>query len=96
MSIKNPYGKTYRSGIPGQGMQDNPRHYAFNEGVKAANEDWIEWVEPFINQFAEFILHGDYSNGNVEQGADEGEYLAAQHLEYLNQKWADRKKEINQ
>ena len=36
MSIKNPYGKTYRSGIPGQGMQDNPRHDAFNEGVKAA------------------------------------------------------------
>ena len=36
VSIKNPYGKTYRSGIPGQGMQDNPRHYAFNEGVKAA------------------------------------------------------------
>ena len=45
MSIKNPYGKTYRSGIPGQGMQDNPRHDAFNEGVKAANEDWVEWLE---------------------------------------------------
>ena len=48
MSIKNPYGKTYRSGIPGQGMQDNPRHYAFNEGVKAAVQ-YLEGLCPNVS-----------------------------------------------
>ena len=51
MSIKNPYGKTYRSGIPGQGMQDNPRHYAFNEGVKAA----VQYLEEKCDKTSHYM-----------------------------------------
>ena len=38
MSIKNPYEKI---------SIDHSwyRHIAFIEGVKAANEDWVEWLE---------------------------------------------------
>ena len=37
VSIKNPYG-LINSFL-------RPENDAFNEGVKAANEDWVEWLE---------------------------------------------------
>jgi len=47
MSIKNPY--TELLGITADSGRlvhvANPAYPAFNEGVKAANEDWVEWLE---------------------------------------------------
>jgi len=39
MSIKNPYSKE---------PYDTSEFYAFNEGVKAANEDWMTWAKQII------------------------------------------------
>jgi len=43
MSIKNPYVAP----INQRGFNRNraTAYAAFNEGVKAANEDWVEWLE---------------------------------------------------
>jgi hypothetical protein len=50
MSIKNPYiGYDFVE----------PEIHAFNEGVKAANEDWIEWIEKM------FTIQ--YSNGEIQR-----------------------------
>ena len=57
------------------------------EKVSTPNKKWIVEAQSIIDSLVEFIKRGDYSNGNIEGGADEGEYLAANHLRYLIDKW---------
>jgi hypothetical protein len=65
------------------------------KAVIAARDKWrIENTQPIIDSLVEFIKRGDYSNGNVAQGADEGEYFAAHHLQYLIEKWQQLLKTI--
>ena len=81
MSIKNPYPVTYRSSMS---IENNPKRDIFNEGVKAANEDWIEWVEKNI---AITCVPDDCEfYGNC--GSDFG----SKYCKF----WQSRKKEINQ
>ena len=53
MSIKNPY--TELLGITADSGRlvhvANPAYPAFNEGVKAANEDWIREIDKHLKQF---------------------------------------------
>ena len=52
MSIKNPYRHPYPFG---QHLLDRGGELGFDEGIKAANEDWIEWMGKF-KTFDEFNL----------------------------------------
>ena len=47
MSIKNPYkhANKWYGNMNTLEEQSSIRHEVFNEGVKAANEDWVEWLE---------------------------------------------------
>jgi len=86
MSIKNPF--TEENYEMSEWYDDGDHHYsgaperdAFNEGVKAANEDWIEWVE---KHFAS--CQDDCEEDDVESGC-----------RFIRKDiWEAHKKELNQ
>lgn len=53
--------------------------YDFSEGIDLITEP--KSLLELCRNLIEFARHGDYSNGNVAQGVDEGDVLASQMLE---------------
>ena len=53
------------------------------------NKATLKIVGRLYTQLLEFAEHGDYSNGNVEYGVDEGRVRAQECLEELRRKGED-------
>ena len=85
VSIKNPYHATYSKFLSHPlTAYENGLSKGFNEGVKAANEDWIEW--------------GDKISGacRLQEDDDRTCNACVNSGECYIEKWVVRKKEIKQ
>jgi len=51
------------------------------------DREWVKSVEPIINKLLEIIDQGDYSNGNVSQGVDEGRYQIYRCVTGVKMEW---------
>ena len=81
MSIKNPY-----KAEPGDSAIHSDRdllYIGFNEGVKAANEDWIEWAQSKCP-------HNHLWNPETKNFEEDTIKLECYQC------WKDRKKELEQ
>ena len=51
----------------------------------------IAEILTICDQLLEFAQHGDYSNGNVAQGVDEGNFIAGRRLEEIEKELKELK-----
>jgi len=60
---------------------------AFKAGEDKGKQEGFDKVVPFAEKFLTLAEHGDYANGNVAYGVDEGRVQAGELLDAYREEW---------